>query len=163
MSRVITKLFRDPEAASLAIKRLKEESLDKGLSLIARSDKKTPASADGMKHIKLKINAREISIHGGLTSSLEATGAMEKTEELLRSGLGLPEESYNYYMDAVSAGGLLISLEADEEQAKKVSSLFREVERDHAAEARSATFYSSSRMAATNSLDAAMSGDFRKY
>lgn len=163
MSRVITKLFRDPEAASLAIKRLKEESLDKGLSLIARSDKKAPASAHGMKHLKLKINAHEISVHGGLTSCLEAAGAMEKAEELLRSGLSLPEESYSYYMDAVSAGSLLVSFEADEEQAKKVSSLFRDIERGHAAEARSATFYNSNRMAATNTLDAAMSGDFRKY
>ncbi len=163
MSRVITKLFRDPEAASLAIKRLKEESLDKGLNLIVRSDKKVPASAHGMKHLKLKINAREISVHGGLTSSLEVTGAMEKAEELIRTGLGLPEESYGYYMDAVSAGSLLVSVEADEEQAKKVSGIFRDVERDHSADAKSATFNNSDRLAATNSLDAAMSGDFRKY
>lgn len=163
MSKVIAKLFRDPEIASQAVKKLKEDSLDKGLSLIVRSDKKAPASAQGMKHLKLKINSHELNIHGGVTSALEASVAGEKAGELLRSGLSLSEESYCYYMDAVFAGGILVSLEADEEQAKKVSSLFRDMERNKAAQVQSNTFYKSSRMAATNSMDAAMSGDFRKY
>lgn len=163
MSKVITKLFRDPEVASLAIKRLEEESLGKGLSLIARSDTKSPAYIHGMKNMKLKINAHEINVHGGLTSSFEAPGASEKVEEIIKSGLSLSEESYIYYIDAVSLGGILVSLEADEDQAKKISRLFRELELSHAAAIQSSTFNQSGRMACTNSLDAAMSGDFRKY
>lgn len=163
MSRVIAKLFRDPEAASLAIKKLKDESLDKGLSVIVRSDKKSPANAHGMKHLKLKVEAHDVNVLGGVAASIDAAGPGEKAAEALKASLGLSEEGYGYYMDAVVAGAVLVSIEADDEQAKKASSLLRNVERDRSGEARSATFYQSSRMAATNSMDAAMSGDFRKY
>ncbi len=163
MSRVITKLFRDPEEAALAVKRLKEESLDKGLSIIARSDAKSPASAQGMKHHKVKINAHDVTVAGALSPGLEAPGGAEKADEAMRSGLSLSEEGFGYFKDALAAGGILVSLEADEEQAKRVSVLFRSVQRDRQSEVRSKTFYQSSRMAGTNAIDAAMSGDFRKY
>ncbi|MFO8009836.1 MAG: hypothetical protein R6U89_03380 [Dehalococcoidia bacterium] len=83
-------------------------------------------------------------------------------------GLDLPEQALNYYKIGLAVGGKIVRVDADEQKAEEVNKVlisagFEELTERPAQWASSPGFTRAPRMAGTNPIDAAMTGDFRKY
>ena len=158
---VIARLFRDPRDAEKAVKELKAKGYsEKGIGLLA-------LNKEGKKPFKGKVMSLDIGsvIAAGPIATLLAETGSDGLAAVL-SKLEISEEKSDYYEFGISTGGVLISVAIEEAQAQQAEQILREA--DSAPQkgerwANSPGFAIASRMAATDSVDAPMSGDFRKY
>ena len=139
MPRVATKLFREPGEAEQAVSELKAKGY----------------KAEEIVVITNEPRARELG------ADIKPLSDVSKLTEM-----GVPEATVKYYDYGVSAGGIVVSVQADEARVAKAQELLRAVpvcSCDDRVCGTSPGFQSASRMSATNPIDAPMSGDFRRY
>jgi hypothetical protein len=139
MAKVATKLFRELEEAKHAVGDLK---------------------AKGYKAEEIGVIANE-KRGKELGADIKAVSDVGKLAKL-----GIPEETVNYYQYGVAAGGIVVSVQADESRIAAAQEVLRGA--TCACESSSLCdvspgFLKAGRMSATNPLDAQMSGEFRKY
>jgi len=161
MAKVQTKLFRRPEDAKKAISELKAKGFKaEEIGIVT--------SVTGKK--ELDDNIKPVADVGPVTAMGHATSLSKSGNELakaLAEFWSVPEDTVNYYQRAISLGGIVVSVHADDAHAEKA----HEVLRAAAAHPRkkmplqeiSPGFLKASRMSSTNPIDAPMSGDFRRY
>lgn len=138
----ISKLFRDVEVAEKAAKELKSK---------------------GFKATEIKVLVQD----KGKAQRL-GTEATEDIKAALTSVSDLPEETRSYYEFAVSIGGVLINVDADETRLAQAREILRGADLEVAPAkgqmwASSPAFPVAGRMTETNPIDAKMTGDFRRY
>jgi hypothetical protein len=160
MPKVQTKLFRRPEDAKKAINELKAKGFKAEEIGIVTSGKGKKEMGD----VKPVADVGPVTAMGHATSLSQGGSDLVKA---LGEFWGVPEDTVNYYQRAVSLGGIVVSVHADDAHAEKA----HEVLRAAAAHPRkkmplqeiSPGFLKASRMSSTNPIDAPMSGDFRRY
>jgi hypothetical protein len=160
MPKVQTKLFRRPEDAKKAISELKAKGFKAEEIGIVTSGKGKKEMGD----VKPVADVGPVTAMGHAASLSQAGSDLAKA---LGEFWSVPEDTVNYYQRAVSLGGIVVSVHADDAHAEKA----HEVLRAAAAHARkkmplqeiSPGFLKASRMSSTNPIDAPMSGDFRRY
>jgi len=142
MAKVVSKLFRDALGAEKAAEELKSK---------------------GFKTEEIAILVRDKEKAQRL-----GTEATEDLGAALTSLSDLPEETLRYYEFAVSVGGVLISVHADEARLPQAREILRGVDLEVAPArgemwASSPAFPAAGRMTETDPIDAKMTGDFRRY
>jgi len=160
MPKVQTKLFRRPEDAKKAISELKAKGFKAEEIGIVTSGKGKKEMGD----VKPVADVGPVTAMGHAASLSQAGSDLAKA---LSEFWSVPEDTVNYYQRAVSLGGIVVSVHADDAHAEKA----HEVLRAAAAHPRkkmplqeiSPGFLKASRMSSTNPIDAPMSGDFRRY
>ncbi len=160
MAKVLTKLFRRPEDAQKAIHELKAKGINEREIGIVTSGKGKKEMGHSLKPAE---DIDSVTAMGHATS-LSKVGDISKA---LGEFWGVPEDTVSYYQRAIALGGIVVSVHADDVQAKEA----HEVLRAATAHARkkmplqeiSPGFLKASRMSCTNPIDAPMSGDFRRY
>jgi hypothetical protein len=161
MAKVQTKLFRRPEDAKKAISELTAKGFKVEEIGIVTSGKGKKEMGDSLKPA---ADINSVTAMGHATSLSKAGSDLAKA---LGEFWGVPEDTVNYYQRAVSLGGIVVSVHADEANAEKAHAVLRAA----AAHPRkkmplkeiSPGFLKASRMSSTNPIDAPMSGDFRRY
>ena len=161
MPKVQTKLFRKPEEAKKAIHELKAKGFKAEEIGIVTSGRGKKEMGDSLKP---EADVNSIAAMGHATSLAKAGSDLAKA---LGEFWGVPEDTVSYYQRAVSLGGVVVSVHADDAQAEKAHEILRAA----TAHARkkmplqeiSPGFLKASRMSSTNPIDAPMSGDFRRY
>ena len=139
MAKIATKLFRESSEASTAIDELKSKGFKPDEILVV---------ASGERAKKL----------GG---DVKAVPDISKLKEM-----GVPEATLDYYQYILTAGGIVVGVQADESRVAQAQELLRGVEPCSCDEKTcdvSPGFIAASRMTATNPMDASMSGEFRRY
>jgi len=139
MAKVATKLFREAGEASTAISELKAKGY-KPEEILVVADKERSKKLGG---------------------DVKAVSDVSKLAEM-----GVPEVTLNYYQYLLKAGGIVVGVHADEGRVAQAQELLRGVTPctcDDRTCDTSPGFNAASRMAATNPLDATMSGEFRRY
>jgi len=101
----------------------------------------------------------------GLSPAVVQKGA-DLDKELANTGL--PDQALDYYKIGVAVGGKIVKVDVDDAKVNEVNTLlvstgFDELTERPAQWFTSPGFAKAPRMAATNPIDAKMSGDFRKY
>jgi hypothetical protein len=149
MPKAAVRLFREPQQAEKAIEELK---------------------AKGYKAEEIGVVAQENGdiVAKGATAS--ATGKGSDLKAALAELWDTSEETLNYYQLALSWGGVVVSVHAEEARLEQARQLLRQagakpsagVER-HPMWSTCPPFDIASRMSTTNPIDAPMSGDFRRY
>ena len=139
MANVATKLFREPGEANTAIDGLKSKGFKpKEIVVVASKERSKQLGGD-----------------------IKAVSDGNKLKEM-----GVPEATVEYYQTLLPAGGIVVAVKADEGRVAQAQELLRGVapcQCDDKACDTSPGFYAANRMAATNPLDATMSGEFRRY
>ncbi|MDY6892461.1 MAG: hypothetical protein SVO26_01935 [Chloroflexota bacterium] len=139
MSTVVTKLFRDPEEAKIALGELKTKGYKPEEIGVLSSAERAKEMGDDVK----------------------STSDAQKLAEM-----GVPQTTVDYYQYAIESGGIVVSVQTDEGRKSQVQELLRTVPMC-GCETRicgaSPGFKVAGRMSATNPVDAPMSGDFRRY
>ena len=161
MPKVQTKLFRNPEDAKKAISELKAKGFKAEEIGIVTSGKGKKEMGDSLKPA---TDIDSVAAMGHATSLSQAGSDLTKA---LGEFWSVPDDTVSYYQRAISLGGIVVSVHADDAHAEKA----HEVLRAAAAHARkkmplqeiSPGFLKASRMSSTNPIDAPMSGDFRRY
>jgi len=142
MAKAVSKLFRDTLSAEKAAKQLKSKGFKaEEIAIVVRDEEK----------------ARRLG-----------TKATDDIRAALASLSDLPEETISYYEFAVSIGGVVISVHADERRLAQAHQILRAVDIEVAPArgqmwASSPAFPVAGRMTETNPIDAKMTGDFRRY
>jgi hypothetical protein len=160
MPKVQTKLFRKPEDAKKAISELKAKGFKaEEIGIVTSGNGKKE-----MGDVKPVTDVGSVTAMGHATSLSKAGSDLAKA---LGEFWGVPEDTVNYYQRAVSLGGILVSVHADDAQAEKAHEILR-VAAAHPRKKMplqeiSPGFLKASRMSSTNPIDAPMSGDFRRY
>ena len=138
----VSKLFRDVQGAEKAAQELKSKGFK-------------------AEEIEVLVRDKEMAQRLG-TKAIEDIGAA------LTSLSDLPEETRSYYEFAVSIGGVLISVHADEARLAQAREILRGADLKVAPArgqmwASSPAFPVAGRMTETDPIDAKMTGDFRRY
>ncbi len=161
MAKVQTKLFRRPEDAKKAISELKAKGFKAEEIGIVTSVK-------GKK--ELDENIKPVADVGAVTAMGHATSLSKSGNELakaLAEFWGVPDDTVSYYQRAISLGGIVVSVHADDAHAEKAHEVLRAASahprKKMSLQEISPGFLKASRMSSTNPIDAPMSGDFRRY
>jgi hypothetical protein len=161
MAKVQTKLFRRPEDAKKAISELKAKGFKAEEIGIVTNVK-------GKK--ELDENIKPAADVGSVTAMGHATSLSKAGEDLakaLAEFWSVPEDTVNYYQRAISLGGIVVSVHADDAHAPKAHEVLRAASahprKKMPLQQISPGFLKASRMSSTNPIDAPMSGDFRRY
>ena len=139
MSKVETKLFREPDEAKQAVSDLKGKGFKESEIVVL-------ASQERAKELGAEVKA--VTDPGKLTE------------------IGVPEETVNYYQYSLPSGGIVVSVQGDEARVEQAQEVLRTVPVCSCGDricGASPGFQAASRMSATNPVDAPMSGDFRRY
>ena len=93
---------------------------------------------------------------------------IEKGSESELDSMGLSEQALNYYKMGLSIGGKIVKADIDDAKAAEVNKLLIDTGFNKLTErpeqwATSPSYVQAERMAATNPMDAEMTGDFRTY
>ncbi len=139
MAKVATKLFREPKEANVAIEELKAKGYKAGEIVVVASAERSKDLGTGIKSVS-------------------------DTSKLTE--MGVPGVTVSYYQYIVSSGGIVVGVQADEDRVAQAQEVLRGVAPytcDDSSYAISPGFQAASRMTATNPMDTAMSGDFRRY
>ncbi|MBI4331231.1 MAG: hypothetical protein HY673_08120 [Chloroflexi bacterium] len=161
MSKIVAKLFRDPRDATNALAELKKKGFpDDEIGILSRPD-----GRQGQKVAFPGIG--EIVTGGAIKPSIAEAEAKPEKPALaaaLAQILKLPEDAAGYFEFGVSMGGVLVTVHTADEKAGAAREILRASSPSaHSANAFAPGFTQASRMAATDPVDAPMSGDFRKY
>ena len=139
MPSVATKLFREPVEVEQAVNELKSKGF----------------KAEEIVVIANEPRAKEL---GADIKSLPDVNKL--------TDMGVPEATVKYYDYSVSAGGIVVSVRADESRVAQAQEVLRTVPVCSCEDRMCGTspgFQAAGRMSATNPIDAPMSGDFRRY
>ncbi len=167
MAKTVAKLFRDPRDAHKALGELKKNGFKEGeIGILVR-----PASVK-FPECKTTVSFAgigEVATHGALQAPLkEASSSAEKPTlaAALAKVLGVIEDAASYFEFGVSMGSVLVAVHTEDAKAAQAQNIMRligavpvKVEMPKT----SPGFEQAGRMAATDPVDAPMSGDFRKY
>ncbi len=142
MAKVVSKLFRDSSSAEKAAKELKSKGFK-------------------VEEIKVVVQDKEKAKRLGAKPTKDIGAALATLSDL-------PEETRSYYEFAVSVGGVLIAIHADEARLAQARDILRGADLEAAPAkgqmwASSPAFPVAGRMTETNPIDAKMTGDFRRY
>jgi hypothetical protein len=161
MAKVQTKLFRRPEDAKKAISELKAKGFKAEEIGIVTNVK-------GKK--ELDENIKPAADVGSVTAMGHATSLSKAGEDLakaLAEFWSVPTDTVTYYQRAISLGGIVVSVHADDANAQKAHEVLRAASahprKKMPLQQISPGFLKASRMSSTNPIDAPMSGDFRRY
>lgn len=167
MVKTIARLFRDPESAQKAIGELlaKGYKQDEIGVLLRLRDGRRLLSLVGSGATQLTLaNVGEVTALGALAKGLSQ--GKEDTEKALITLLGATPESYGYYEFGLSTGGVLVTVHGEEAHLSIALRLLRSASSEvlpiHK-KSPNPGFNNAARMAATDPLDAKMTGDFRRY
>ena len=169
MAKAAVKLFKDPVSAEKAAAELGAKGFKANEIGILAGDRKKVARFAGAKAAELTLpQAGSAVALGAMATALGKAASSEEAMAALTDVLGLPEETLRYYEFALAAGGVLISVHADEARLLKAQEILRSTDACVAATkgelwGSSPGFASAGRMTETNPVDAKMTGDFRKY
>lgn len=164
MASMVFKLYRDPDDAAAALTNLKSSGFNAPDIGVVVSAKVQPGQlSKAVKDISgSKCNVGDVVVMGALAESVKGDGVAEA----LIQALSINEEKGKYFEQALFLGGVLVAVKTDETKVAKARDILRKAEsmpERHVTKMVSPGFYEASRMAATNPIDAPMSGDFRKY
>jgi len=161
MAKVQTKLFRIPEDAKKAISDLKAKGFKAEEIGIVTNGKGKKELDD---NIKPAADVGSVIAMGHATSLSKAGNDLAKA---LAEFWSVPADTVAYYQRAVSLGGIVVSVHADDAQAAKAHEILRAASahprKKMSLQQISPGFLKASRMSSTNPIDAPMSGDFRRY
>lgn len=166
MAKTVAKLFRDPRDAQKALGELKKDGFKEAeIGVLVRPtivkfpECKTKVSFAGIG---------EVATNGVLEAPLKEASSAEKpslTAALVKA-LGVIPDAADYFEFGVSMGSVLVAVHTEDAKAAKAQDIMRltgsvpvKVEMPKT----SPGFGQAGRMAATDPVDAPMSGDFRKY
>ncbi|MBI4287119.1 MAG: hypothetical protein HY671_01670 [Chloroflexi bacterium] len=167
MTKTIARLFRDPESATKAIGELlakgyKQEEI--GL-LMRLKDGRRLLSLVGSKTAEVTLpRVGEVTALGALAKDLAAE--KEDAGKALAKAIGASPETYSYYEFGLTTGGVLVTVHGEEAHLAQALRLLRSAQNGVLPIQRktpNAGFNNASRMAATDPMDAKMTGDFRRY
>lgn len=170
MTKPVVKFFRDPSQAEKALSELKKHGFKLAELGILLSEKSNVETFIKSAHSVSK--GVTIGEFGNLIATGPASDALAKVKDgdsaaALAELWGTSEDVVKYYGLGVFIGGVVISVHADASRQAKAKELIRvtslERIRRTPAQANTPGFAQTERMSATNPVDAAMTGDFRKY
>jgi len=118
MPKVQTKLFRRPEDAKKAISELKAKGFKAEEIGIVTSGKGKKEMGD----VKPVADVGPVTAMGHAASLSQAGSDLAKA---LSEFWSVPEDTVNYYQRAVSLGGIVVSVHADEAHAEKAHEVLR--------------------------------------
>lgn len=170
MAKAAVKLFKDPIKAEKAAAELEAKGFKADEIGILVHDKKKAVKFTGTKTVEVTLpQAGPAVALGAMATALSKAGASsEEAMAALTDVLGLPEETVRYYEFGLVAGGVLISVHAEEARLSQAQEILRSADVLVAAAkgemwGSSPGFASAGRMAETDPIDAKMTGDFRRY
>jgi len=163
------KLFKDPAnaeraAAELGSKGFKAEEIG-----VLVGDKKKAARFSSTQAAELTLpQAGSTLALGAMATALGKAASSEEAMTALTDLLGLPEETVKYYEFGLVAGGVLMSVHAEEARLSQAQEILRSADVLVAATkgelwGSSPGFASAGRMTETDPIDSKMTGDFRRY
>lgn len=167
MAKSIARLFRDPQSAEKAIHELQAKGFNAkeiGILLRQREDAHKLLSA-----VKGATSAQgTLPEAGTVVGTGPLSPALKEADPgaALTEALSITAEAYEYYRFGILAGGILVSVTADEKRLEEAKSILKKATPQPQLQqtgAKSPGFAKAERMSATNPIDAPMSGDFRKY
>jgi len=161
MTKVVAKLFREPEEARKAIK---------DLLAAGYSEREIGVLACGRRKDELEANIKPAADVGQLTAmgvAAKISSASDNLKGALAELWGVSGETVDYYQFGISSGGIVVSVHVEEARAAKARQVLRQATKSPreklSMQVKSPGFLAASRMSVTNPVDALMSGDFRKY
>ena len=169
MPNTVAKLYREPNDAIMAINELQGKGCkadEIGILLRDSTDAKNVVAAvkgANVSNITLPQSGSSIAA-GPVAKSL--SGAGEDITEAISQTLEINEDASKYYQFGISVNGVVVSVHTDEARSNEARQILRKIEAPIEKDATAANhpgFGKASRMSATDPVDAAMSGDFRKY
>ena len=170
MAKAAVKLFKDPLNAEKAAAELKAKGFKAAEIGILVRDQAKAAKFTSAKTAEVTLPQAGTTLAlGAMAAALATTAASaEEAVATLADLLGLPEEAVKYYEFGLTAGGILISVHADEARLPQAQEILRSADTLVAAAkgemwGSSPGFASAGRMTETNPIDAKMTGDFRRY
>jgi hypothetical protein len=167
MSKLVSRLYRDPADASAAVHHLISSGYKSNdVGVIARSER-TARSVLGEKVDKTVVHAvDEILVATGfvapaLTNGMGQTGGLAAA---LAQVLGVRDEAAEYFEFGLGLDGVVVVVQTEESKVTEVHAILGESAANPRPVGVSGSgFEKSARMSATNPVDATMTGDFRKY
>ncbi|MBI2854412.1 MAG: hypothetical protein HYX87_05775 [Chloroflexi bacterium] len=166
MTKAVSRLFRNPADAEHAVKALISAGIPASkIGVLAKSETTVKSVLkDGVSKVYFS-GVGNLVVAGSLAPSLsKASGAESKLASTLAGTLGLAHEAGEYYEFVLGAEGVLVAVDEAEGKAAEARKILAKAD---AAPTKSGVtspgFYEAARMSATNPVDAAMTGDFRKY
>lgn len=169
MAKTAVKLFKDPINAEKAAAELEAKGFKADEIGILVHDKKKAVKFTGTKTVEVTLpQAGSTLALGAMATALGKATSSEEAMTALTDLLGLPEETVKYYEFGLVAGGVLISVHAEEARLSQAQEILRSVDALVAATkgelwGSSPGFASAGRMTETDPIDAKMTGDFRRY
>ncbi len=161
----IVKLFRSPDAAERALDLLSKKGFGENETAVALHPmEQNHVMAGKLVHPSAFGSANEFLATGPLSGPLK--GAKEELAALFVKELEIPAEQGNYYEFALQIGGILIAVYTDDTKADLARQTLKSASvppEEQALSDITPGFVKASRMAASNPIDASMSGDFRRY
>lgn len=165
MPKVVVKLFGNADQAAKALSELKAKGYgpDQVGVLSGAHNKGAVAKSADSKEIKLDETGIAF-VSGRLAEDLSKAKDVAKALAKLWE---VPEETIAYYQSGVTHGSVAVSVHGPEDRLEEARKILRAASAGPSdstkAYASSPAFTITSRMVATNPVDAKMTGDFRKY
>ncbi|MDO8490693.1 MAG: hypothetical protein Q7T04_01600 [Dehalococcoidia bacterium] len=167
MSKVVVKLFGNAEQAAQALASLKGKGYkaeEIGV-LISVQTNATAFTREASLHNKLvRLDSMGTAVASGPLTELSKA---KDVNAALAKLWGVAEETIDYYITGVAHGSVAISVHDSEDKLAEAKKILRAATAGPTettkAYASSPAFSLTPRMAATNPVDAKMTGDFRKY
>ena len=169
MAKAAVKLFKDPVNAEKAAAELKAKGFKADEIGVLVGDKRKAARFSSTQTAELTLPQAGTALAlGAMATALGKAAGSEEAMTALTNFLGLPEETVKYYEFGLAAGGVLLSVHAEEARLSQAQEILRSVDVLVAATkgelwGSSPGFASAGRMTETDPIDAKMTGDFRRY
>lgn len=167
MAKTVAKLFRDPRDAKTALVELKKKGLHESeIGVLVR------VAGPMFPECKTKVSfvgIGDVFVHGPLQAALKDASAGAEKPALaaaLVKALGVVGEAASYFEFGISMGSVLVYVHTEDAKAAQAQNIMRvtgSIPMKVEIPSTSPGFEQSGRMAATDPVDAPMSGDFRKY
>ena len=168
MAKTAVKFLRDPVNAEKAAEELKAKGFKGNEIGVLLRDKEKAAKLAIAETAEVMLPEAGATLAVGAIATALANIGSEEAMAKLTSFLGISEEAAKYFDFGISAGGVLISVHADEARLPQAQEILRAADVLAAAAScetgtTSPGFALAGRMTETDPLDAKMTGDFRKY
>jgi len=163
--KMVARIYRDPADAQRAVENLLSAGFKAGDLGVAARLEHTAMSVLGDKMVSVDLSGTSLAASGSLASALSKGSAEgKKASEALVAVLGVSDEAAEYYDFVLGAGGVLVAVQVAEDKEPEVKKALGDADSvPQKAGVASPGFKAASRMAGSNPVDAAMTGDFRKY
>lgn len=163
--KMVARIYRDPADAQRAVEKLLSAGFRAGDVGVAARLEHTAKSVFGEKTVSVALSGASLAASGALAAALgDGSGEGKRAAETLATALGVSQEAAEYYDFVLGAGGVLVAVNAAEGKEPEIARILGEADSvPQKAGVSSPGFKAASRMAGSNPVDAAMTGDFRKY